>query len=236
MPRLVEFVVLCAFPVAVIAAPVVGSGTARTETRAASGFRGIAVAIPASVEIRQGASEGVTITAEENVLPLVETKVVDGVLSIQWRDRNAEVRAHKLEVVVDAKAVDKLTVGGSGSLHARSLAAPALSATIGGSGSITIDKLETDALRATIAGSGQLTAAGRAHRLDATLAGSGGLAAANLQARDAQLALQGSADATVRVRDSVAVTIAGSASVTYYGKPKVAQTVMGSGSVRSAGD
>ena len=81
-------------------------------------------------------------------------------------------------------------------------------------GTITIDKLDADALKATIGGSGTLSAGGRADRLDGTLAGSGRLSAPSLQTRDAQLALQGSPEATVRVRDTLAVTIAGSGSVT----------------------
>jgi len=231
-----QFVALCALPAVACAAPVVGSGVPRTETRAASGFHGVSLAIPASVEIRQGASEGVAITGDDNVVPLIETKVANGTLEIRWADRRTDVRHTRLEIVVDARTLDALSLGGSGRMHAASLSTRSLDATIGGSGQIGIDRLDTDALKATIGGSGQLAVAGRADRLDAALAGSGRLSAGQLQARDAQIALHGSPDATARVRDTLAVTLAGSGSLTYYGKPKLSQTTMGSGSVRSAGD
>lgn len=231
-----QFIALCALPAVACAGPVVGSGVARTDARAVSGFHGVSLGLPASVEIRQGASEGVTITGDDNVVPLIETKVVDGTLEIRWLEPHADVRHRKLEIVVDAKTLDALTIGGSGRMHAASLSARSFNATIGGSGEIGIDKLDADALKATIGGSGKLEVGGRADRLAATLAGSGRLSAGQLQARDAQLTLQGSPDATVRVRDTLAVTIAGSGSVTYYGKPRVSQTTMGSGTVRSAGD
>jgi hypothetical protein len=236
LKTLMQFVALCVLPAVACAATVVGSGVPRTEIRAVSGFHGVSLAIPADVEIRQGASEGVTITGDDNVVALIETKVANGTLEIRWADRRTEVRRSKLEIVVDARTLDALAVAGSGRMHAASLSARSLSATIGGSGEIGIDRLDTDALKATIGGSGQLAASGRADRLDAALAGSGRLSAGQLQARDAQVALQGSPDAAVRVRDTLAVTVAGSGSLTYYGKPKLSQTTMGSGSVRSAGD
>lgn len=236
MKTLTQFVALCVLPAVACASPVAGSGVTRTETRAVSGFHGVSLGIPASVEIRQGESEGVTITGDDNVVPLIETKVANGTLEIRWADRRTEVRSTKLEIVVDAKALDTLALGGSGRMHAASLSTRMLNATIGGSGEIGIDRLDTDALKATIGGSGQLAVAGRADRLDAALAGSGRLSAGQLQARDAQIALQGSPDAAVRVRDALAVAIAGSGSLTYYGKPKLSQTTMGSGSVRSAGN
>jgi hypothetical protein len=236
MPRLSVLLLLCTLPLTALAAPVVGSGVAKTETRPVSGFHQVALGISARLEIRQGTSEGLTITGDDNVLPLVQTKVTNGVLEINWKERNVDARFDKLEIVLDARSVDGLTLGGSGNIHAIALTTRALNATIGGSGSIAIDKLDADALKATIGGSGQLSAAGRADKLDATLAGSGRLAAANLQSRDARLALQGSPEATVRVRDALTLTIAGSGSVTYYGKPRITQTLMGSGSVRNAGD
>jgi Putative auto-transporter adhesin, head GIN domain len=237
MKRLASLLLLCALPFIASAAPVVGSGVAKTEARPVSGFHRIALGISANLELRQGTSEGLTITGDDNVLPLVETKVTNGVLEIRWAERNVQVRFEKLDIVVDAKNVDGLTIGGSGSIHAASLSTRALNATIGGSGSIALDKLDTDALKATIGGSGQLSVAGgRADKLDASLAGSGKLASANLTSRDALLALHGSPQATVRVRDALTVTVAGSGSVAYYGKPRITQSVMGSGSVRNAGD
>ena len=211
-------------------------GVPKTETRDAKGFHAIALAIPASVEIREGASEGVSITGDDNVVPLIETKVANGVLEIRWVDRGADVRPGKLDIVVDARTIDAITIGGTGRIHAASLSARSPNATIGGSGQIAVDNLDADALKATIGGSGQLLVAGRADKLEAAIAGSGRLSAEKLQTRNAQLALQGSPEATVRVKDALSVTVAGSGTVDYYGKPKVTQTIMGSGTIRNAGE
>jgi hypothetical protein len=146
--------------------------------------------------------------------------------------------SQELEIVLDAKAVDALALGGSGSMprgvvddRARSTrrsADPAASA---------LDKLDSTALKA------HHRRQRSAVRLpDARTSSTprwrarDGLAGPNLQSRDARLALQGSPEATVRVRDALTVTVAGSGSVAYYGKPRITQTIMGSGSVRNAGD
>src|SRR3954468_9318590 len=63
---------------------VTGSGVSRTELRSAGGFHGIALGVDAILEIRQGATEGLSITGDDNILALVETVVDDGVLKIRW--------------------------------------------------------------------------------------------------------------------------------------------------------
>jgi hypothetical protein len=235
-------VALLALPRAADAAPergstVVGSGVSKTETRNVSGFRGIALGVHARLEIRQGASEALSITGDDNILPLVETVVESGVLKIRWKhEGDYSTRYQDLAVVVDVRNLDAITLGGSGRIHAKALKTASLAARIGGSGDIVIDSLEADSATATVSGSGHFTAAGRAETVQATLAGSGQLSAGKLEARHARTTLQGSAKATVWARDTLNATIAGSGEVEYYGRPSVRQTIAGSGSVTHLAD
>ena len=67
-----------------------GSGRLVTETRAVSGFTGISLAMPGHVEVTQGDTESLTVTADDNVLPLIETVVeTASACVIRWRDRKA---------------------------------------------------------------------------------------------------------------------------------------------------
>jgi hypothetical protein len=216
---------------------ITGSGVVRTETRSVAGFHGIVLGVSARVELRQGDGESLSITGDDNIVPLVETVVADGVLKIRWKG-NADVAPspQPLAIVVDAKRVDALTVGGTGRIHAVHLKSPSLRATIGGAGDIALDALDADALSVAIGGSGRLTAAGRADVLEVTVAGSGELAAAKLESRRATIVLQGSAQADVWAKETLGATIAGSGEITYRGKPRVNRTVVGSGTIRHAGD
>ncbi len=214
---------------------ITGSGVARTETRNVTGFHSVVLGVGANVEVRQGDSEGLSITGDDNIVPLVETLVENGTLRIRWKG-NADISAkyRSLAIVVSAKRIDALTVGGSGRIHAARLKSPGLRATIGGSGEIALDALDTDTVHFTIGGSGRVTAAGRADVLEVAVAGSGELSAAKLESRRANIAVQGSAQADVWAKETLNATIAGSGAVNYRGSPQVHRTVVGSGTVRQA--
>jgi len=214
---------------------VTGSGVATTETRNVTGFHSVVLGVGARVEVLQGDSESLSITGDDNIVPLVETLVENGTLKIRWKG-NADISANyqSLAIVVSAKRIDALTVGGSGRIHAARLQSPSLRATIGGSGEIALDALDTDAIHFTIGGSGRVTAAGRADTVEVAVAGSGELSAAKLESRRASIAVQGSAQADVWAKETLNATIAGSGAVTYRGSPQVHRTVVGSGTVRQA--
>ncbi len=231
-----ERVVLLAALLAALAGParsadsIDGSGVTRTETREVSGFRGVSLGVPAKLELRQGGSEGLSITGDDNIVPRVETVVEDGTLRIRWADpRSTTITFKRLDIVVNAKGIDGLAIGGAGQIHAERLKTGTLRASLGGSGGISIDSLDADSANATIDGSGFLKAAGRADSLDVTVSGSGRLAAAKLESRRAKITLAGSGDATVWATQSLSANLAGSGEVRYYGKPEVRTTIAGSG-------
>jgi len=224
---------------AVTAAPaaaerIKGSGTIKTETRSVSAFHAVAVDVPANVTLRQGALEGVTLTTDDNIAPLVETVVENGALKIRWARQNLSLDIKRLEIVVDAKTLDAIAVHGSGQLRARTLKAGALHIAVDGSGEMALDTIEATSLKVAIHGDGELTVAGRVDTLDVAISGSGEIHAAKLESRRAQLALNGSAQATVWAKDDLTATIAGSGQISYYGTPRVTQTVAGSGRVTAA--
>jgi hypothetical protein len=214
-----------------------GSGVAKTETREVSGFRSVSLGIDAKVELRQGTTEGLTMTGDDNIVPLVETVVEQGTLKIRWVDNDRFSTSYKsLAIIVNLKNIDGIKLGGSGYIHADRLKAGNLKAAVAGSGDIVFDALEADSLQGSIAGSGTIKAAGRADALEFTLAGSGDLVAPKLETRRVTISVQGSADAVVWATETLTVTVAGSGDVKYYGKPQVTETVAGSGSVRRARD
>ena len=234
LPRLAAAAVLAVatvVPIAAAAERIQGSGVARTETRAVAGFHRIALGVAADVELRQEAAEALTITGDDNVVANVETVVEDGTLRIRWKHRDTQATYKQLHVIVAARAVDEITIGGAGRVHAGRLQAPAFKATLGGSGKIAIDALDAKTVGLTLAGTGESRLAGRTDALDATLAGSGELAAGKLAARTARLTLQGSGRAVVRAAEKLDVTMAGSGDVVYFGNPAVRSTIMGSGTV-----
>jgi hypothetical protein len=213
------------------------SGVAKTETRNVSGFHNVVLAVDAKLKLQQGDTEGLSITGDDNIVPLVETVVEGGVLKIRWVNNRRYSSDYKnLEIVVHARNVDGLTIAGSGDIRVEKLKTAHLHAEIDGSGTIAFDTLDADSVVASIHGSGHLSAAGRADSLEVMVAGSGNVSASKLESRSATITLAGSSTAAVWAKDELNATVAGSGEINYYGKPQVSSTVAGSGRIRQARD
>ena len=217
------------------AAVLIGSGHSVTEERAVSGFHGIGLSAPADVEIVQGAAEGATDTADDNVMSQVETVVENGILKIRLRGDDSLTLHTQIRVVVRAKSVDHIAVSGSGDVRAKTLDTPRLKVAIAGSGDVTLPALTTGALAAHVSGSGNLTAAGRADEFEAHMAGSGDIKAAHLETQSADMRIAGSSDVALWVKKTLKVSVAGSGDVRYYGDPSVRTSVAGSGDIKRLG-
>jgi hypothetical protein len=216
---------------------VTASGNVKTETRDVTGFTGIALSLPAKVTIKQGSKEGLTIEADDNFLPLIETVVERGQLRIRPIEKNMNFkgRSMKLNITVDAINIESLSVSGSGDIIADQLNSPKLKTSIAGSGDVNIKSLTSDSVKVSIAGSGDLNLGGTANELEGSIAGSGTVKADRLKAKSVVLKIAGSGDATVWATDTMKLSIAGSGDVKYWGDAKVSQSVAGSGSIKRLG-
>jgi hypothetical protein len=54
-----------------------GSGVMKTETRAVTGFQAVALRGSMNIVLRQGGHEGLQLSGDDNVLPLIDAVVVD---------------------------------------------------------------------------------------------------------------------------------------------------------------
>lgn len=213
-----------------------GSGTFKTESRAIGHFTGVSMGLPGSVELRIGGTEGITIETDDNLMPLIETVVENGVLEIRTTKRNIGIAPRRLKIVVNAKSVDRLALGGSGTIDAGVLRGAKVSVDLGGSGEIHLKGVESNALSVDLGGSGNLkVAGGNANKVSLSIAGSGDIDLGKLKAARASANIAGSGNATVSVRDTLDVNIVGSGDVNYYGDPRVSKSVMGSGSANRVG-
>ena len=211
------------------------SGKLKTETRNVSGFTGVSLGTVGLVEIVQGDSEGVTVEADENILPYILTNVDRGSLQIRL-DKVARTDGNlRLKIVVRAININNLAVGGSGTIRAARLQTTNLNASVGGSGNISIEGLAVKQLSTAIGGSGTFTASGAAEAFDISIGGSGMVRSKALMAEKVSVSVAGSGSTVVSARDALSVSIAGSGSVDYYGDPKLSVSKAGSGRVTRLG-
>lgn len=213
-----------------------GNGTIKKQTRELAHFTGVSVGLPANVELRIGNSENITIETDDNLLPLIETVIESGTLKIRPIKKNMNLQTRTMRIVVQAKDVDRIALGGSGSIQSDALRGGKLQFDLGGSGSIDVKGIEGDSVAVTVGGSGNLkTGGGSVKTLSVSIGGSGDVDLGRVKAIDASVSVAGSGEATVWARDALSVTIAGSGDVNYYGDPKVSKSVVGSGGARRIG-
>lgn len=219
-----------------LADTVIGSGTLQTETRTITGFQAVALRGAMNLVLRQGASEGVEIRADHNLLPLIETRVVDraGLPTLEIDTRSGTNWSTRNEMTVTVSLVDlkALTVSGSGDTSCERLKTDALKATLSGSGNLRLGQLDADSLELRLSGSGDAQAGGKVLRIKLAISGSGTADLQRLQADDVGVRIAGSGDASVHARRALTVAIAGSGDLSYAGEPSVKSSVSGSGSVK----
>lgn len=214
----------------------VGSGKEASESRPVADFDAIAVSDSIDLVVRQADKESLTLTADDNVLPLLEAVVEAG-----QRGRTLVIRLRRGEVVstrraikatVDVVRLTALASAGSGSTAVGALKTPSLRLSMAGSGDVRLDGLTTEALEVRVAGSGDVAGTGTAGQVKLTIAGSGDVDLAALAADHVTVSIAGSGDAKVTANQSLSATVAGSGDVTYGGAVKAVRTsVAGSGSI-----
>lgn len=228
-------VVITAWPGAAVAADgQTGNGDAATEQRSLADIDAVQTLGP-RVVVRQGAANALTVRADRNLLPLIETVVVGSgqgqTLVVRWK-RGALIRTRvQPEVTVTVVQLSALLVSGSGDLVAGPFKLPRLSARVEGSGDVALEGLAVDELKLAVIGSGDIVASGQATRLTVSVAGSGDIDAGTLKSDDVSVSVAGSGDVTVSADRTLAVSIAGSGDVLYSGNAKVTKNVAGSGEV-----
>lgn len=208
-----------------------GSGQVVEQDRALAGFSRVIVQAPLDVRLRAAGADRVTVRADDNLLPLIETVLEGGALVIGLR-QGASYRTHtRVQVRVDARQVSAVVVRGSGEVRADRIAADVFEATVQGSGDLVVDSLAAGTVAVSIAGTGDVRLAGTAGTLGAVIEGSGDLHADRLQAKTVAVRIRGSGDARVHASDELQVEIDGSGDVRYRGAPKLVRRVRGSGEV-----
>lgn len=213
-----------------------GNGNVTRQARQVGRFTGISLQLPGRLEVRSNGPEGVTVETDDNLQALVETTVENGMLRIRPARRGADLRPRNLKIVVNARGIDHLALGSSGTIDADALRAPGLNITLGGSGKIHVRSVEGDKLAVAVGGSGDLRVGGGAVRdVSVSIGGSGDVDLGRVAADQARISVAGSGDVTVWAKQDLRISVAGSGDVNYYGDPQLRRSVAGSGEARRLG-
>ncbi len=189
-----------------------GSGQVATEKRSVGAFSRVDLSGAAEVEASIGPVQSVEVTLDDNLLPLIETKVEGDTLKIDSTESYSTSLGLKVKIV--APSIEGFSVSGAANLHATSLDAKTFSLNIDGAGNVNLQ--------------------GHVDVLEVQAAGAAKIRAYDLAAKQVRLNLSGAGDAQVNAAESLDATVSGAGSVRYRGHPaQVRQDVSGVGSVQA---
>ena len=192
--------------------PITGSGTVKTESRQVSGFSRIYLKAVGDVTVRQTGRESLKIEAEDNILPLLETKVVKGALELGMQE-GYNLRKHKpIRFTVEVRTLEGISLTGAGN--------------------ISVENIKSAKLTAALTGSGNIRLRGQAEELTVSLTGAGNYEGSGFSTRRAKVTVSGTGDAHVSASEELDAQVSGVGSITYAGSPKVRKSVTGVGSVK----
>lgn len=153
--------------------PVKGSGNLADKTYNITGFDGVDVSSGFDVNLVQGNSESVTISAQENLFEYITVKVENGILRIKM-ERNV-IQTKGLKAKIYLKSINSLSVSGGGDISAETtLDVPRLAINLSGGGDIATT-LKTGELDCHISGGGDADFKGDISNYRLNMSGGGDL-------------------------------------------------------------
>ncbi len=234
-----------------------GSGVIKQESRAVANFSRLVLALPATVALSQGPAESLTISADDNLLPLMTTRVDGDQLIIEGDNSRGFSTKNAIKVRLTVKSLEAITIKGSGDVFGDQLNGDKLDISIAGSGDVKFKSIRADQLKIGIDGSGDIGVdAIDSKSVDASIHGSGDIRLPSLQSTLVKISVNGSGDVfaagntdkvdveimgsgDVRVGKLVAreagVKIMASGDAVVHAREKLTASVYGSGDVRYAG-
>lgn len=211
---------------------IAGSGNVISETRTVDVFHSVELQGFGDIYVTQGNESGLRIEAENNILPLMESHVSDGVLTITMY-RKCIRNKKPVNIYVSMKDIKRFSITGQGDILSQSrITSEDLKLVITGQGDINLD-VDADKLTTLISGQGVAVYKGTATSHDIQISGQGNIQAYELTAEKSTVKISGAGDVRVHTSQELYVTISGVGNVYYKGNPeKINRIISGVGEVK----
>ena len=178
-----------------------GSGNIVTESRSVGAFHGVSFSGIGRLVIDQTGTSSLTITAEDNIQPVLVSEVVDGRLVLGVAGNTNIGRVQQIVFRLTVESLDELSATGAATVEATGI--------------------DTDRLEVHLTGATTATVAGRADRQTITVVGASTYDAAGLASREVVAEATGASRIVVRVSDRLRARVRGASLITYIGNPVV---------------
>jgi hypothetical protein len=188
----------------------VGSGNVVTEKRDVAAFTGVDFGGAIEVEIAAQKEQSVEVEGDDNILPLIETEVRDGILYISNKERFSIRNRIKVRIGVDE--LNSLNVSGASKTTAANVKA---------------DKFDLN-----ISGASKAEISGEAIELTANASGASKINAEGFKVKRADVDASGASTIMVNASEDLDANASGASKIRYAGSPQVSQKATGASSVK----
>ena len=199
---------------------ITGNGNMKKENREVSGYNGISLAGNMNLDIDYGKSSTITIEADENLLPYIETEVKEGILIIKAKD-NANLKSKGILIIhASLTQLTDLKLSGSGNIKGKGAFSNEgkTNISLSGSGNINLAAKSFGETSVNISGSGNITLEdGNTETLEAKISGSGNIDCSSFVCNNAIAKISGSGNIKVNANKSIDGAVSGSGNVYYKG-------------------
>ena len=184
-----------------------GMGDPITQEFILDDFDGLIVDSNIDVILRQGPRQKVFVTAQPNIIDVINTDVINGEWNISYFE---SVRAGGTVIEITLPDIRRIVIDGSGDV-------------------VGSNYMELDELEIIIDGSGDVELFGEINEQFITIDGSGDIENFDLISYETTINVDGSGDVEVTAEDVLDVIIDGSGDVKFKGRPDIFLTDNGSG-------
>jgi len=227
-----------------------GNGMIKIENRDLDSFNAIEVRGDMSVTVNTATSSMARVETDENLLPLIITRVSGNTLIIETRHHDCLQSSHDIRVEVTTPSLNAISLDGSGLIYSEGFSSDDLNVALAGSGQIEVDNTQAGSvncllqgsgflngnftatdIKATVEGSGNMKLNGSSGNAEYYVIGSGHLNAGELATDVCAANISGSGTIDTYVNNALDATISGSGTVTYRGHPVITSKINGSGKI-----
>lgn len=208
-----------------------------SEIRQLDAFTRIDMDGGAKVILVQGSEHSITVEGSRRVVDQVITKVNDGVLEINFRDRMLfENWGESLTLTITFTNLSDFRLDGGVELIADGLNLENLNITINGGASVKMNDLLLNTLGMTLLGGGDIQVSGIAETQNVKVSGGTSYKAEDLKSANVSVEIIGAANVVVWATETLNLDLAGAYSVSYWGSPEITQSITGLGEIKALGE
>ena len=208
-----------------------GSGILKTESPPVAGAKVVNLSGVGELHITQGPTESLNVTTDDNLLPLLDTRLEGDILTLGQKSSENLQPTRGIVDKLSLKEVSSLTLSGAGTVDASGLRRKDLTVVASGAGEMHLNELHVELLSLTLSGAGRIVADGYARQQALDSSGVGSFEGKGLEGDAVTVSISGAGSTTVNATKTLDANVSGTGSVTYFGKPTVSKKVTGVGNI-----